>query len=214
MGCDIHTIAQIKVGDKWVTKTASVADDLRDYNSFAILAGVRNGYGFAGIMTGEGWQSIAEPRGLPEDVKVTADFETETPRYTSKWVGTEPLTKKWLGDHSFSWLLLSEIENYLELKMQGGYLRVGVLDRKQYEELKLGKLPTQWCGDISGGDAIVVSDIDYPHFPTATHVKTSWSVPKMSALYYLPKLTEALRDLQRKYGVEASEVRLVFGFDS
>lgn len=39
----------------------------RNYNLFAILADVRNGRGFAGIKTGEGFNPISDPRGVPDD---------------------------------------------------------------------------------------------------------------------------------------------------
>lgn len=42
----------------------------RNYSVFAILSGtVRNGYGFAGVSTGQGFVGITEePRGLPDDI--------------------------------------------------------------------------------------------------------------------------------------------------
>lgn len=43
MGCDIHSIGQVKTKDgKWVTKLARVAGDDRNYDSFAVMADVRN----------------------------------------------------------------------------------------------------------------------------------------------------------------------------
>lgn len=49
----------------------------RNYNMFAILANVRNGRGFAGVDTGDGFVPISEPRGLPFNVspEVKADSE-------------------------------------------------------------------------------------------------------------------------------------------
>lgn len=71
--------------------------DGRSYNLFAILADVRNGYGFAGIPTGDGFVPIADPRGLPEDVtdEVRAEY------------------KEWDVDaHSASYHTLRQLEEY------------------------------------------------------------------------------------------------------
>jgi len=40
----------------------------RNYNAFAILADVRNGYGFAGCDTGDGFVPISTPKGFPDDM--------------------------------------------------------------------------------------------------------------------------------------------------
>ena len=39
----------------------------RNYNLFAILANVRNGTAFAGCKTGEGFNPISNPKGVPSD---------------------------------------------------------------------------------------------------------------------------------------------------
>lgn len=79
MGCDIHfytekrnaetgkweIVGDVTREDGWVSGTSLY--DGRSYNLFAILANVRNGRGFAGCKTGEGFVPISEPRGIPED---------------------------------------------------------------------------------------------------------------------------------------------------
>jgi len=82
MGADIHFYVEKKVDGKWRIQgdvSREVEDDYthinvnsvfssdRCYNSFAILADVRNGRGFAGIKTGEGFNPISAPRGIPKD---------------------------------------------------------------------------------------------------------------------------------------------------
>lgn len=42
--------------------------DYRNYTAFAILADVRNGYGFVGFDTGEPVIPTSEPRDFPEDL--------------------------------------------------------------------------------------------------------------------------------------------------
>ncbi len=66
----------------------------RNYNEFAILANVRNGRGFAGIKTGEGFNPIADPKGLPKDV--SDDVASDSRAYGS-------------DGHSHSWLTLKEL---------------------------------------------------------------------------------------------------------
>lgn len=69
MGTDIHSIAQVRRNGSWETVAIGVCGDPRSYNTFAMLADVRNGRGFAGIKTSDGFPYIHEPRGLPADLK-------------------------------------------------------------------------------------------------------------------------------------------------
>ena len=66
----------------------------RNYNLFAILADVRNGIGFAGIDTGEGFIPISAPKGLPDDVTA------EVKQWSDGWG---------VDGHSHSFLTLAEI---------------------------------------------------------------------------------------------------------
>ena len=115
MGCDIHLYVERKkvIDDEWASVDEWGPDEDypecltvdwrnhfyrdRNYRLFAILADVRNGYGFAGCDTGERLIPIAEPRGLPEDV-------SDLVRAESDYLG---------GDgHSHSWLTLAELLTY------------------------------------------------------------------------------------------------------
>lgn len=79
------------------TVLADWAYDGRNYNLFAILADVRNGRGFAGSYTGEGFNPIAEPKGIPNDLSPEV---TESFHY-------------WEGDgHSHSWFTLQDLLDY------------------------------------------------------------------------------------------------------
>jgi hypothetical protein len=69
MGTDIHSIAQVRRNGSWETVAIGVCGDPRSYNTFAMLADVRIGRGFAGIKTSDGFPYIHEPRGLPADLK-------------------------------------------------------------------------------------------------------------------------------------------------
>src|SRR4030095_14523751 len=119
MECDIHLCVEVKKNGEWrrslppkpldesLAKQAKSGDayyvrcaavtwyDDRNYNTFAMLANVRNGYGFAGCDTGDGFQPISKPRGLPKDLSAEV-------LAISKDAGDEH--DIWLGDHSHSWL--------------------------------------------------------------------------------------------------------------
>lgn len=113
MGCDIHSIVQVKDSDgKWNTvyklfpqpyiyspkddRLGSEPFDTRHYGMFGFLADVRN---YSNV------PCIRERRGLPEDIKYSL-FE-DSSGYV--WYDVD---KYYLGDHSFSWLLLSELINF------------------------------------------------------------------------------------------------------
>lgn len=70
MGTDIHSIAQVNRDGQWQTVAVGIDGDQRSYNTFAMLANVQNGYGFAGCRTSTGFPVIHEQRGLPEDLEV------------------------------------------------------------------------------------------------------------------------------------------------
>ncbi len=82
MGCDIHFFVETKQPDgtwkadgefqrdedgEWMSQIGRSLYCGRNYNLFAILADVRNGRGFAGIKTGDGFNPISDPRGVPDD---------------------------------------------------------------------------------------------------------------------------------------------------
>jgi hypothetical protein len=73
----------------------------RNYDLFAMLADVRNGTGFAGVDTGDGFVPLADPRGLPTDTSIR---DTDTSDVDEDYV--------WLGDHSFSYCTLAEALSY------------------------------------------------------------------------------------------------------
>lgn len=112
-------------GQEWV--------DFRNYSLFAMLADVRNGYGFAGISTGTGFKPISKPRGLPEDIsqKVKRLYYED-------------------GGHSESWLSLREVMEYpvkdLRTKRRGC---LKVEDLRAWRKTKSIQ-PPSWCGWTSG----------------------------------------------------------------
>lgn len=113
----------------------------RNYDLFAMLANVQNGNGFAGCDTGDGFVSLSEPRGLPEDTAIEDsddDVDYESPEFVS------------LGDHSFSHCTLAEVFAY---DFERTTKHRGIVDARQYSEwVEQGRkgAPKSYCGGISG----------------------------------------------------------------
>lgn len=201
MGCDIHSVVQVFKDGEWRTVEHRPGKDNRDYDTFAVYADVRNGYGFAGVETGEGWKFISKPRGLPVDFHIWEEQHHGT----------------WMGDHNHSWLLLSEIKNAWDSFTGQEYEKHGVLTRGHWEEtLKLGKKPENWCGGKTGRDVIVISEAAARtgKINTFTDVQCSWQTPAQDRLHTMKEHLEVMEWLPEEYGVSEDEVRLVFGFDS
>jgi len=221
MGTDIHSIAQIKKNGAWMTVARAIADDDRNYDSFAVLADVRNGQGFAGIVTGEGWRPISQPRGLPADLLVNVkhgspSIPTETWYYQFDKDHSDPQTSFFLGEHSHSWVTLKEIEtHWAEFVAHGHYLRHGIMARDVYLKMvKDGIPPQSWSGGIDGRGIKVVDQLDFTEASDATHVRCQWPVPAAEALRYLKQVIQELQQIRVNLGVAADDVRFVFGFDS
>jgi hypothetical protein len=107
----------------------------RNYDCFAILADVRNGYGFAGTDTGNGFKPIAMPRGLPDDFIPNEDIlEHDNPEYC----------------HSHQWLSLREVLEYpvkeLETQKRGW---VGEVEFERWLESG-DNGPRAYCGGVCG----------------------------------------------------------------
>lgn len=195
MGCDIHAIAEVRRGGRWLAVTEAVfkgwGDEPttepfsdRNYEAFAILAGVRNRYGV---------RPIAEPRGLPKDAS------TETLRLLSY---DDP------DLHTRSWLTLAELESHdwtatIELS--------GVQDEATYKAGR--KYP--YSAGVSGGSVVVLDEADYPprerddkaHY----YVERRWTETHAEVVGSLYSQTlSALRSLSD----DPRDVRMVFAFDN
>ena len=230
MGTDIHSIAQVKRDGRWTTVAIGIDGDQRNYNTFAMLANVRNDYGFAGYRTSTGFPVIHEPRGLPEDLKTNEDngllinktdlvcawdwggneIPIDSPDARRvKYLDEEPM---YLGDHSFSWCTLTELRTFIENVAKKTETRiVGIVDLAAYNLHKQTcQRYTNWCGMISGPGIVVESD---PPGPRATHVQTSWPV-NAAAESRLCEIEAALTLVAERAGVAPEKIRFVYGFDS
>lgn len=238
MGTDIHMLAEVRKDGRWQPAYPLQAHEWRDgelgyphpyndrnYDLFAMLADVRNGYGFAGIPTGAGFVPLAPQRGLPTDLcdeYRALDYE--------------------LGDHSQTWVTLAELLDY---DWSQTTIKTGVVDAVTYarwrqytEKYQPWSGPESYSGAISGGrvrnitneemDAVLATlkartgdsyarrerDTDGPEI-TNLYTSIEWEAPYAirAGTFYtitMPKL----QAFARSEGVSPIDVRLVFGFDS
>lgn len=206
MGADIHGVWQARKDGGWVD-VASTWDQDRHYLLFAWLAGVRNGFGFAGVKTHTPLRPIAEPRGLPADFQApneehACSLEAINPR-RMEYMDDEQKARPyvWMGDHSWSWLTADEI---LSAERPLGLTHTGVLTLAEFRKWDGVSAPEAYCGGV-GGPGVLVS-MPNRITPATTHVQVAW-VSKDDGLDYFVDEVRRLKDLH-------GEVRLVFGFDS
>lgn len=157
MGCDIHFYVEKKIDGKWVSQDIwSKEDPLeneetsflyvdhahsyykgRNYNLFSILADVRNGFGFAGVKTGEKFSPIAPPRGVPED----------------SCIEIKKVVDQWEGDgHSHSYFNLKELLEYdwSQVSHLQGWVCMPVWSKWVMWDRQNGKGPQSYCGFVDG----------------------------------------------------------------
>lgn len=217
MGTDIHGIFQRHDGSQWID-VPSTYDFGRHYQLFAVLADVRNGYGFAGVKTGEPVKPIAPRRGLPPDFEMDGDdhplasADLESPwRQKARlehpdWYVDEKLAV-WMGDHSHSWLTADEMLAWYAKAPR--VIKTGILDRAIYDAWSGEGNPSEWCGGIGGGGVVTINDneLEKREVPGWTHIRCEWESGLGQELAYFFDEVKRLADLHGR-------VRFVFGFDS
>lgn len=237
MGCDIHSVAQIKKDNKWITVRQDIVGDPRNYNTFGVLANVRNGSGFAGCDTGDGFIPIEVPKGFPKDFKIQ-DGENHliskgTPTgYDLDWADKAYQTKRlkeiseneevWMGEHSHSWHLLSTLEDYVErFASKAKTKERGYVSEEAYLKLESNQKPKNWCGGISGPKVVIMTAKHYNEEKVNNelpkdkeiYIQHEWEVSYLEATD-IQKIIEELRTIAKDFKVKSTEVRYVFGFDS
>lgn len=262
MGCDIHICLEVHKDGKWVPlvrmipnkwydaehekmalaegrdywetqETQDTVYEGRNYDLFAILADVRNGRGFAGCDTGNGFLPIAFPKGIPSDAHPdTVEF----------------LNSFGCDGHSHSWHTLEAFEKYnwdMTAKHRGW---VGVIEYAIFKQLGH---PTSWSGGVSGqsihhvpvdemeplyqkhkefldpiaksftesggGVAFMLDEriSGMPEELKGLHTQVQWeSSYRESAGSFLTHSLPRLRQLAQEEGVGPSDVRMLFFFDN
>ena len=175
----------------------------RNYDLFAILAGVRNGVGFAGVKMGEGFEPIAEPRGVPRNASV------EYKKHKVRWG---------VDGHSHSHVTLAEI-----LGTDWGAkhtVHYGVITWQQFADRvrnkEAGSPKGDYCGDVMGANVRVVSEADALQLRACdvaappSHVRISWrSSYRESIQHFLDWVAARVVPLGKP-----DDVRFVFFFDN
>lgn len=188
----------------------------RNYRLFSILADVRNGFGFAGCDTGDGFVPIAQPRGLPDDLS--------------------PELASMRPDHDASWLLWEEVAEYPHWR-EGMTKHRGWVDAFNYrhwvvEQKRIGA-PFYYIGGAAGPgvrlveqkeldrqlETIPVLELEKLRKSFATHgsiFDNIYTVVEWPGSYREAVGTQWWRffEVVQGYGINAKNLRLVFYFDS
>ena len=166
MGCDIHLYAEkLNQNGEWETLETWHKEDEgteyehldtkygegfyedRNYDLFAILADVRNGYGFAGCDTGDAYMPIAEPKGLPEDC--CAEIKQSSDRWDC-------------DGHSHSYFTVRELLEYDWTQSNKQRGMVDLAHMVQWKNKYMPDLsPRSWCGMTSGGNLLALTPADW-----------------------------------------------------
>lgn len=193
MGCDIHLFVEVRDGAdkpwrlqtvKWLSENDGKVEEevgyhQRNYDVFAMLANVRNGSGFAGCDTGDGFVPISEPRGWPDDVcpelLQIRDYEYSDEKYDAIRAahGTG-----WAGDHSFSYVTLAELLSYNWNKRTN---KRGDVEAPGFKVFMVNGAPNSWCGGASGRSVKYVSNDDMRALVESSEIK-----PQAIAAWYCP----------------------------
>lgn len=175
----------------------------RNYDLFGMLADVRNGTGFAGCGTGDGFVPISQPRGLPNDVSEYVKGESD----------------EWGGDgHSHSWLTVKDLVDYDWTQKTNKF---GYVTSSEYARYLRCGAPNSWCGGVGGpGVAVIANEDMYLRAMSETqeddglhyYTQIKWPVTYSEAVeefytWSLPKLKELASDA-------LEDVRIVFWFDN
>lgn len=237
MGCDIHCYAEKRdAAGKWNLigtfsrdepeegsegyASATTVYSGRNYNLFAILADVRNGRGFAGIKTGEGFTPIAEPRGIPDDVcpEVKAIFD--------QWD---------IDGHSHSYHTLRQLLDFDWTQTTGlqGWCNAVEWAKWSRWDRGNGNAPDSYCGGVSGMNIkhVTADEMDKLLEPVAkvytteretfaeqykeTYALAQWTMTYARAAgdaFFNDVLPRLLHEAGGTSGLD--DVRIVFCFDS
>ena len=189
MGTDIHMFLEVKEGGFW--NYHSEYNVLANHSLFAILADVRNGMGFAGCDTGDGFVPISNPRGLPEDACFLVEDKMDN-----------------INFHTHSWLTLDEIINYDYA--QTTILR-GYVNPREYQLFKNGD-KFSYCGGTTR-EIVSNSEMDklLEKSSFGPYTQIEWTSTYREVV---GKEWNDFLDIMELINRQYDEARIVFGFDS
>lgn len=181
----------------------------RHYQFFAFIGDVRNGYGFAGIKTGEPIKSPLAHRDLPGEIKKLNEEYENYGQYVDDCT--------YYGEYSRSHFLLKE---YLEsLNTLGNITKTCIISKEDHLEwsktsvLESGLRKEPECstfGGIYGKDILVVNDnaVELNEYTSYTHVRIEYEINLKDEFQYF---TDEVNRLIEVHGTD--QIRFVYGFD-
>lgn len=173
----------------------------RSYDLFAMLADVRNGTGFAGVVRCDKVEPCFPNRGIPED--------TCFPEEDEHWLG---------GYHSFTWCTYDEA---LNAPWTREVITDGVLAFDEWVDWKkaVDAIPTRWSGGVGGGGTRMVSEEEAVKIhksgesTSGVHVKARWRwKPLADSSFRQWLLSTKFQEAANQYGGE--NIRICISFDS
>jgi len=236
MGTDIHFYVEKKQDGKWVsadtwypdndqgtdymslylwgeglTRLAGPMFTSRNYGLFAMLANVRNGFGFAGVDTGDALFPIFDIRDIPDD----ASYEVRN------------AYERWdAGGHSATHMTVQELMEYDWTQVMR---KRGFVGKKEFARFKLTGKPESWCGGTTAKkltneqmNLLILSECESSKISWAdfhkldddgfadTVTSIEWDIP------YYEQAAEFLSETMPKLWRlgKPDEVRIVIWFDS
>jgi len=175
--------------------------DGRNYDLFGMLADVRNGRGFAGIKTGEGFKPISLPKGLPDDL--SEELENDRDSIEDFY-------------HSHSYLTVEELLAY---DWEQKTTHCGYVTPSEYLNFKKQGYPTRWTGGLN--ETSIVSHEEMENYikenpslvdQSSILTQVTWQEPykEAASIFY----NESLNKLKELVEDSPQDVRMVFWFDS
>ena len=193
MGCDIHTITEIRKNGKW-ERVQEVPEEFncRNYSVFAFLANVRNSFDTQGF----------QPKGLPEDISALHFDYCEDGNYFDINFDSEDY-------HSHSYLTLQELQDKDKTDLQMVKCKVVKAFMDKFIESG-GKIPEDII--VSEREPETFSFFEALHEAQEPTVIVKWNSNKKDHAVF--KGIEQLEDIAKKYDVEPNDIRIVFAFDN
>lgn len=184
----------------------------RNYILFAILADVRNGYGFAGCDTHDSIRPLrtCEQSRLPNDVLFSPRCQTKSP------VSDDIVyDNRWLGYHDQQVIAVEELLDY---DFQQRLVQYGVFEIEEFIKFMSGDRHVDYSYDTWGHNVVKHPRVDLTDgkavvFNTKgyTHIPAKWNDDQPIAEY----VKDFVADVRRVVADNPDyDIRLVIGFDS
>ena len=189
MGCDIHTVVEIKnANGNWIgiDEVPKEFSD-RNYSTFAFLADVRNSFNTKGF----------KPKGWPEDMSEIS----------------KEMKEKWEDDgHSPSFLTLKELDEFDKSDYCATKCKIVAAFYDKFKELG-GVLPEGMSVEEPEGGGSIMEILAQSMCPD---VIIKWPMPEAAQKETLIfKGIEALKEIAKKSNIDNFEnIRIVFCFDN